>query len=502
MRPTPSMPAVVVTVLAWMTAGCGGDGAADGAAELGETAGDDSAASSSEDGTGGDGVDSTLDGSTGGDSADAESTSDDAGSDDESTDDGGPYEPAVYPSGQTHSPITPFVADTLDLYAASNAALFEDVFMKAGASSTVSTNTLHCFAGEGVDLAQHAEHLQPTLEYFRGGDAAGTTSFDRVTEAAQSGVHAGWAIAGEPSPIDLEVAALSPRVALVHYGTNDMGWGATYASALQGLHTNMTVLLDGLVSQGVVPIVFGMTRRGDSTNANRWVATYNAALRGLAQRRQIPFIDMHHAIDPLPGNGLAGDGLHLEAYAEGACVLTPEGLTHGYNVRNLIALQSLQRLTAVLVDDTPPPDDPSEPALRVQGLGTVDVPFVVGPLPWVATQTTIGAPSLVDAYRACDDADESGPEHWYRFVLDSPTPLRIMVLDADGVDVDLHLLPGDGALDRCIVRDDTRIQGTLAAGTYTLVVDTWASNGQPLSGDYTLLMVACDDADPNCTTPL
>jgi len=495
------MPAVVSTVLALMaTAGCQDDG---GTARAGSEDGDPTA-SSSDDGTGDDGAEpETVDGSTSDGASADESTSDDAGSDDDgTTDDGGPYEPTVYPAGQTHSPITPFVADTIDLYAAANAALFEDVFMKTGASSTVSTNTLHCFAGDGVDLARHTQQLQPTLDYFLGGDAAGTTSFDRVTEAAQSGVHAGWAIAGEVSPIDLELAALSPRVALVHYGTNDMGWGATYASALHVLYANMTLLLDGLLDEGVVPIVFGITRRGDNANANRWVATYNAALRGLSQQRQIPFIDMHHAIDPLPGNGLAGDGLHLEAYAEGACVLTPEGLTHGYNVRNLIALQSLERLTAVLVDDTPAPDDPSDPALRVQGLGTAREPFVVGPLPWVATQTTDDAPSLVDAYPACDDADESGPEHWYRFVLDAPTPLRIMVLDGDGVDVDLHLLPASGELDRCIVRDDTRIQGTLAAGTYTLVVDTWVTDGQALSGDYTLLVVACDDADPNCTTPL
>ena len=42
------------------------------------------------------------------------------------------------------------------------------------------------------------------------------------------------------------------------------------------------------------------TRRGDNPEAQRYVSIYNAVLRTLAQSRQVPFIDLYEAIDPLP----------------------------------------------------------------------------------------------------------------------------------------------------------------------------------------------------------
>ncbi|MEM6993823.1 MAG: SGNH/GDSL hydrolase family protein [Myxococcota bacterium] len=396
--------------------------------------------------------------------------------------------------------MTPFVADAWLAVAESNTSLHEDVFMKVGASSTVSPNTLHCFAEPDVTLSSH-EALGGALEFFLGGAADGTTPFDRDTLAAEVGRHAGWAIAGSPAPVQMEWDVLAPRFALVHYGTNDMGFGATYQSALGLLHTNMNALLDGLLDQGTIPAVFGIVRRGDNVEANRWVTTYNAALRGLAQARQIPFVDLHHAIDPLPGHGLAGDGLHLEAFSGGACVLTEEGLLHGYNVRNLVALELLDRLVAAVVDDESSLDDPDDPALRRTGSGTQADPWQIGALPWTATENTTGAESLVDGYPACDDADESGPEHWYTLSLAEPTALRIVVLDDAGVDVDIHVLDRSAPA-QCRARADVGISGTLAAGAYAIVADTWAGGDGPQPGAYSLLIVPCDDGDPGCAAPL
>lgn len=407
-----------------------------------------------------------------------------------------PYEPARYPGYQTHSPITPYVADEIREIALLGPDKVEDVFLKTGASSTVSHNTLFCFAEGPVELADH-DSLQGTLDYYLGGDAAGTTPFDRVSDAAASGQHAGWAIFGDPSPIDLEVSMLSPRVALVHFGANDMGWGANYGESLVHYHWTMMLLIDGLILEGVVPVVFGITRRGDSNLAQKWVDTWNATSRAIAQSRQIPYVDLFNAIDGLPGHGLSSDGLHLEAYSGGACILDEEALQHGYNVRNLVALEVLDRAVAVLEDDAEGLDEAQPP---LEGLGTPDAPWIIGELPFTDARNTAmeGAP-FVDTYPGCgSDSDESGPELWYRLDVTETVRIRAIALDMEGVDIDMHLVDESATGEGCIERGNTFVEATLEPGTYHFVLDTWVSDGTPLAGELQFVLVECDDDDGAC----
>lgn len=407
-----------------------------------------------------------------------------------------PYEPARYPGGVTHSPITAYVADQMREIRLLGPDKASDVFMKAGASSTVSSNTLFCFADGPVELGEHA-HLQGTLDFYLGGDAAGTTPFDRHSEAAESGQHAGWAIFGNPSPIELEVSLVSPSVALVHFGANDMGWGANYNESLVHYHWTMMLLVDGLILEGVVPVLFGITRRGDSGLAQRWVDTWNATTRAIAQSRQIPYVDLYGPIDVLPGHGLAGDGLHLEAYGGGACILDEAGLQHGYNVRNLVALEGLDRAVAVLEDGV---DGLDEPQPRLQGEGTPEAPWVIEALPFTDARNTAmeGAP-FVDVYPGCDStSDESGPELWYRLDVAETTRVRAVVLDMEGVDIDIHLVDESASGDGCLARGNSFVQATLEPGTYHFALDTWVSDGTPLAGEVQFVLVECADDDSSC----
>jgi hypothetical protein len=407
------------------------------------------------------------------------------------------YEPARYPGRRTHSPITPYVADRMREITLLGPDKLGDVFMKTGASSTVSRNTLFCFAEGPVDLGEH-QHLDPTLQFFLGGDAAGTTPFDRESEAARVGRHSGWAISGDPSPIDIEVDMLSPRVALVHFGANDMGWGDTYGEALLYFHSNMMLLVDGLTLEGVVPVLFGITRRGDYASAQRWVDTWNATIRGIAQSRQVPYVDLYNAIDWLPGHGLAGDGLHLEAYSGGACILDEEGLQHGYNIRNRVALEVLDRAVAVLEDEVPGLDEPDPP---LPGKGTPSAPWVIGALPFTNVHDTSveGAP-FIDLYPGCgSNADESGPELWYRLEVEETVRVRAAVLDMEGVDIDVHLLDESASGEGCIERGDHFVEATLEPGTYHFVLDTWVNGGgTPLAGEVLFVLVECADGDSSC----
>jgi len=418
---------------------------------------------------------------------------DDSGVPTDTGDTGAPLDsmsgPAFYPADIVHSPLTPDVLDHLASIASTHPDARDDVFMKIGASSTVSRSTLYCFAGDDVDLGTHM-HLQPTLEHFLGGDAAGATPFDRVTEAALSGMSAGWAISGSPSPVDEELEALNPRFALIHYGTNDMGLGSTHLSAMPGFYDNMTALVAQLSGAGVIPVLTGISHRGDRETADRWVTTYNALIRGMAQQWQIPFIDLHLAMDPLEGHGLASDGIHLNGYSSGSCQLTEAGLAYGYNVRNLIVLEAFDRLRRGLVLD----EVLDSAADTVAGSGAPEDPFTVHTLPFADSRDTRESSHRnQDIYTDCDtDSDESGPEYSYRFDTDETVAIRAVVMDSDGVDIDLHLMNRD----ECIARGHHSVEATLAPGSYTFVLDTWVDgDGAEQSGEYLLAVVECDAGD-------
>jgi hypothetical protein len=407
------------------------------------------------------------------------------------------YAPAVYPADQVHSPITPWVADRLWDLGKVDPLLQDDVFMKVGASSTVSHSTLYCFAEGPVDLGAYS-HLQDTLDFFLAGDAEGSSPFDRETLAAISGRTAGWAISGDPSPLEEELEALDPRFALIHYGTNDMGMGSTYGSAMPGFYANMMDLIEQLVDLGIVPILTGITHRADSAAADLWVPSYNAAIRGMAQSWQIPFIDLFEATEDLDGYGLSGDGLHLNGYPGGACLLSAEGLDYGYNVRNLIVLEAFDRARRV-VSGGEEQLDPGQPPL--EGDGSPESPFLITSLPFADSRSTLdSAHSNLDLYTGCaSSSDESGPEFLYRLDLTDDTAVRAFVLDRDGVDIDVHLLRSGGTEADCVDRGHHRVEIPLEAGTWLFSLDTWVDDGGlEQSGDYLFVVLECEPTDGDC----
>ncbi|MEZ4468722.1 MAG: SGNH/GDSL hydrolase family protein, partial [bacterium] len=250
--------------------------------------------------------------------------------------------PARYTADRLHSPVTPFVRDTLRQIVARDGGRRGNVFAKIGDSLTVSNSFLKCFAGNGVEL-DGRDALAPTIRHFLGGAAGGTDPFRRDSLAATVGWSAISALRGDPSPIDQEVDALDPRLAVVMFGTNDIQRANITAYA-----DEMFDIVDLLLSQGIIPLLSSIPPRGDSAAADDVVPSYNAIVRGIAEGRQIPFMDLEKALRPLPRFGLAGDRLHGSTYQRGGsylpCAFTPEGLQHGYNWRNLLAIESLHRV--------------------------------------------------------------------------------------------------------------------------------------------------------------
>lgn len=408
--------------------------------------------------------------------------------------------PTRYQDGEWLSPITPHIAERLqNLHQSAHHNPDPLVFMKVGDSGTVSKHFMHCFADPNtgpyhIDL-NGRDDLEDTLEFFRMGDASDSTPFHRESLAAKVGRSANWATNGNPSPLEQEIEALNPGIALVSYGTNDMHQRATPRAALRPFYTNMHQLLSQLHDHHIIPVITGLPPRAKALEAERWVPTYNTVTRGMAEALQTPYIDLYNATHNLDNRGLVRDGIHGNAYrssgSDQPCILTEEGLEYGYNVRNLLTLQQLDAVRRTVFEDQTPSHTENTP---LQGSGTLEDPYIIDQLPFTHAGNT-RAPGLhahTDNYPSCDNGqDESGPEVIYRLNLPEDTPLRALVLDLGGVDIDIHQLDETG---RCTHRDDYILENTLEAGQWLYALDTF----QDQAGAYLFVLQPCEPGDPDC----
>ena len=151
--------------------------------------------------------------------------------------------------------------------------------------------------------------------------------------------------------------------------------------------------------------------------------------------------------------------------------------------------------------DTPEPSDTPEPteteetaeAVEPTDLAEPDVPptcpegvICVDALPFEAVgNTDDDGVSSIDSYACKPGTDESGPEVVYRVAVPHAGFLSAVVLDDDGVDVDVHLLSAiDG--EACLARGHHHAAADVEAGFVYVVVDSYVSGGTAQSGAYTL----------------
>ncbi|MCB9754352.1 MAG: SGNH/GDSL hydrolase family protein [Myxococcales bacterium] len=397
-----------------------------------------------------------------------------------------PDGPVLYPAARAHSPITPYVADNLRSIATVRPQS-EGVFAKVGASSSVSSHYMRCFDGDDIDFAELPDQaeLWDTVDFFGAQTLeGGESSFGRETLAAEVGWPAFKVLDGDPSRLQQEVDAIAPRYAVVHYGTNDIGWGD-----LHGFGDDMLTIVDTLTDQGVIPLLSTILRRGDSAAADARVPRYNAVIRAVAQARQVPLLDLFLETSPLPDHGLAGDGVHPSVYAPDgvarSCVFTPAGLAAGHPIRNLLTLQGLDRARRVVAEHAPSLDDV---APQLTGEGSRDDPFLIDPalLPFSDLRDTASEGfSELDHYSGCGaDQDESGREFLYRVELAAPATLWAAVFDRGAVDIDVQLLDETASEAGCIARHDQELEVALPAGVYYLALDTYVGGSGAKAGEY------------------
>ena len=342
--------------------------------------------------------------------------------------------------------------------AAKNPKLNARAFAKVGDSVTYSDDSLRCFAS--TQRTRVPPELVPLVERFRPAHV-----FERESDSARIGWSAWQALSGSPSPLERELMAIAPRFALVQYGTNDIEIGQLHHYA-----DRMFDIVDFLSERGVVPILFTIMPRRDRAAAAVWVPRYNAVIRGIAQARRVPLVDYHREIEKLPGAGLGKDGIHPTTYhgslGRNACDLGEDGLRHGYNLRNKLALEALDRASRALegeVLDSAPGADRS----RVMTFPHVDTP-------------TFPQAGKLDGYSGCGaERAAEGPERVYRVDVDRPIALRALGFDRNG-EVDLYLLSAADDPRSCRASGARVLEAQLSPGTHYLVLEASSPSAQTL----------------------
>lgn len=400
--------------------------------------------------------------------------------------------PELYPADRTLSPLTAYIVDNLRDIAARAPDRQNDVFAKVGDAATMSINFMHCFDDGyanprpeqepgNIDL-DGRDDLEDTIALFRDGDAAGANPYNRTSMAAAVGWQADAVLGEPPNPLSDEYQAIDPRFSVILFGANDID-----DDDIDAFGSSMLDIADQSIENGVIPIFTSTLPRADDLAIAARVPAYNAVVRGVAQARQVPFIDLYRDLASLEGQGLGPDGVHPSVYRSDdqnrACVFDAQGLQHGYNARNLLTIQTLDRLRrAVLADE----DAPDVFERTTQGAGTANEPFVIDGLPFTHVANTGDSDSRnIDLYDGCQaNQNESGAEIVYRFEVQRATRIRAAVIDRGMTDIDVHLLQGSVEGTSCIARAHQVFTADVKPGTHYFSLDTFVGSGGEQSGEY------------------
>jgi LysM repeat protein len=220
------------------------------------------------------------------------------------------------------------------------------VFSKVGDSITVSPVFLTAIGLGSYQLYEHTE-LQPVIDFYSEAIAReGDNSFAYTSLAAKVGWRARAVLSPasadpafcqpDESPLACEYRVLQPAVALIMLGTNDVP-----STPVDEYEADMRRVIDVTLERGIIPVISTippLVRAGLEGRAE----LLNGVLVRLAREYEVPLWDYWAALQALPNQGLAGDGVHPNWAPVGhSADFSPEYLQYGMTVRNLTGLYVL-----------------------------------------------------------------------------------------------------------------------------------------------------------------
>ena len=408
-----------------------------------------------------------------------------------------------YPVDVTHSPITCGVANHLRGLLENRALPHPKIFMKVGDSISASTDFLSCFETDAPNLLWSGhESLHDAWRWYLDGQIGTTTSYARRSQATRVAQTASWVLGGDPSPLTLEVNAIDPSVALVMFGTNDMYFGGHAAPAsmkFPWMYAQMKRLLEDLMARGIVPILYAIPPyKGVHWQLETLVESYNIVLRGLAEGKQIPFIDFHSRMQELPSLGLRDDGVHPNTSPDGPCDFSQTGLQYGNNLRNLLTMEALDRVWQVTErgverDHWEEMDIPSS-----SQTGTVRDPIVVSSSRFSRFDDLRNGSGNSFESRPCPGflsrPTALGNQKVFRVTLTEATAARVMLLHEEAKKMRLSWLQGTHE-STCVKSDPVSFQGIFPAGDHYFVVEAESPEDED---EFLFLSSSCALTDTRC----
>jgi hypothetical protein len=224
-----------------------------------------------------------------------------------------------------------------------------DVFSKVGDSITSTRLFLNSIGLGGLQLYDY-QYLRPVVDYFSQTPLRDHFSFANSSVAARGGWRSGDVLdpsknvpgicqPGE-SPLACEYRINRPAIALIMFGTNDMG--SVQASVYRA---NMERIVQISLEQGVIPVLSTIPDMPGTYLESR-VFEFNQIIADITVQYDIPLWNFWLALQDLPNRGLGGDNVHpsYDYTTNETAIFSPDGLRYGFNMRNLTALMVLDAI--------------------------------------------------------------------------------------------------------------------------------------------------------------
>lgn len=259
-----------------------------------------------------------------------------------------PLEERELPASFTATPVLPTIDSAMTARLATviqtGQALGNraNVFARVGDSITFASQFLAPLANASAAIDGAGDRsLNDTIGYFRSGFVGSNNSFANPSIAASGGWTAHNVLARLPD----ELANSRPAFALIMVGTNDIALGVSVGTYRQ----HLTAIAQTALDAGVVPVLSTIPDIALYPAAQARLGEFNQTVQDVGEELQVPVWNYWRALQRLPDKGLSGDGVHPSVSSSGGGDLTVSGLDFGYEVRNLTALQTLDKLRRILL---------------------------------------------------------------------------------------------------------------------------------------------------------
>ena len=187
------------------------------------------------------------------------------------------------------------------------------------------------------------------IDYFGGVAARNGNSFATTSLSAAIGWSTAhvldvnfsnqWLCESGEIPLQCEYRIVKPAIAIIMLGTNDVTWMEG-----QRFFTNLSAIVDVSAENGVIPVLCTIPPRAGLSEK---VDEFNRLIVTVTREKSVPLCDYGRWMRGVPNGGISSDGVHPSVPPGGlnqVVAFTPENLSYGYTLRNLVTLHVLDAL--------------------------------------------------------------------------------------------------------------------------------------------------------------